>query len=488
LEFPVVEATQSGPALVRFGRRQSKGLLLGFSGLRVGAIAVGLAAFVPAMFTAGLLGVAVTSPIWLSLMASALVPWGGRPLIEVLPTALHYGARHALGQTEFAVRPSEPRPAGTIALPGDAAAMRFHVDESGAVMVHDPHARTLTAIAHITHPAFVLLSPDCQAQRVTGWGRVLAGLASSGSCARIQILETAHPDSGHGITGWWLEHGSQDVEQWAVHEYDELMRTAAPSASSHRTLIALVLDMTKASKAIKDAGRGIGSAAAVLRQHMSALESSLRAADLDLDGWLTDRELASVVQSAYDPLTADRLDGTEIGQALDTAGPVGVAEHWDHLQHDSGYSTVLWISEWPRIEVAPSFLHALIFEPGVRKSFSITASPMSTAQAMRDIRKQKVEYVTDAAQKARIGQIADLSDTQEYNDVLDRERALIAGHSDFRFSGFVTVTAPTKTELDAAVSQLQRAATQCGCEARVLCGQQARAFTVAALPLGRKAS
>jgi hypothetical protein len=198
--------------------------------------------------------------------------------------------------------------------------------------------------------------------------------------------------------------------------------------------------------------------------------------------------LASVVRSAYEPLTADRLDGTEIGQALDTAGPVGVAEHWDHLHHDSGYSTVLWISEWPRIEVAPSFLHALIFEPGIRKSFSITASPMSTAQAMRDIRKQKVEYVTDAAQKARIGQIADLSDTQEYNDVLDRERALIAGHSDFRFSGFVTVTAPTKTELDAAVSQLQRASTQCGCEARVLCGQQARAFTVAALPLGRKAS
>jgi hypothetical protein len=106
---------------------------------------------------------------------------------------------------------------------------------------------------------------------------------------------------------------------------------------------------------------------------------------------------------------------------------------------------------------------------------------------MREIRKEKVEYVTDAAQKAKIGQIADLSDAQEYHDVIDRERALIAGHADLKFSGFIAVTALTKDRLDAAVSQIERAATQCGCETRVLYGQQSQAFTVAALPLGRKA-
>ena len=35
------------------------------------------------------------------------------------------------------------------------------------------------------------------------------------------------------------------------------------------------------------------------------------------------------------------------------------------------------------------------------------------AAAMRDIRKAKVEYVTDAAQKSRIGVITDLADAQE---------------------------------------------------------------------------
>jgi hypothetical protein len=162
-----------------------------------------------------------------------------------------------------------------MALPGDAAALRFHLDSSGAVMVHDPHAQTMTAVAHVTHPAFVLLSPDGQSQRVTGWSRVLAGLAASGTCARVQVLETALPDSGHDINGWWQDHGTHDPEQWAVREYDELMATAAPSASIHRTLIALVLDLKRAAKPIKEAGRGMTGAAAVLRQDMTSLEAAL---------------------------------------------------------------------------------------------------------------------------------------------------------------------------------------------------------------------
>ena len=69
---------------------------------------------------------------------------------------------------------------------------------------------------------------------------------------------------------------------------------------------------------------------------------------------------------------------------------------------------------------------------------------------------------------------------------MERERALIAGHADLRFTGLIALTAGTKEKLDSALSQVQRAATQCGCETRLLCGQQARAFTAAALPLARR--
>jgi hypothetical protein len=484
----VVDTTGKPTNTVRFGRRQSRGLLLGFSGQRISAIAAALVVFVIAISLSGVVGATASAPVWGGLIAAAFVPWGGRTVIETLPTAAHFGVRRLVEQDRYRVKPSKPRPAGTMALPGDAAALRFHVDESGAVMVHDPHEQTLTAVARLTHPAFVLLSPDSQQQRVTAWGRILAGLSASGSCVRLQVLESALPDSGQGITDWWNGHGSTDPDQWAVREYEQLMRTAAPAASTHRTLVALVLDMKRAAKQIREAGRGIAGAAALLRQDMTAFETSVTAADLHHAGWLDDARLARVIRSAYDPVTADTIDGQDVGQQLSTAGPVGVQEHWGHLRHDSGYSTVLWISEWPRIEVGAWFLHSLIFEQGVRKTFSLVVTPLSTAQAMREIRKQKVEYVTDAAQKARIGQLADLADSQEYQDVLDRERALIAGHADLTFNGFVAVTAPDLDRLQAAVSQVERAALRSGCETRVLCGQQAQAFTVAALPLGRKAA
>ena len=54
-------------------------------------------------------------------------------------------ARTVARQHEYRARVSVPRPAGTMALPGDAAALRFYEDpQSAACMVHDPHRQTLS--------------------------------------------------------------------------------------------------------------------------------------------------------------------------------------------------------------------------------------------------------------------------------------------------------------------------------------------------------
>jgi hypothetical protein len=477
----------AAPRTVRFGRLPRRGVLLGLSAPRLICIALAAATITPMLLTLGGGGVAVSAPLWLTLLVLTFAPWHGRPAIETLPTAGHFGWRHVRGQTRHRVRPDAPRPAGTMALPGDAAALRFHIDaDSRAAMVHDPHGATLTAIAGIRHPAYVLLSPDEQNRRVHGWGRTLAALANGGVVARIQVLETSLPDSGAGISGWWHSHGSTDQDQWAVREYDELMRTRAPSASTHRTLISLSIDLNATRGYIRRHGRGIRGAAAALRQEMTALEAGLRGADLHLTEWLDEPALARVLRSAYDPAW-DAADA-ELGCSLSTAGPVAVDEHWGHLRHDSGYSCALWISEWPRVDAPSSFLHAMIFRAGVRKTLSITATPVAAASAMRDIRRSKVEHATDASQKARIGALADLSDAAEWSDVLDREQALLNGHADLRFTGLLAVTATSLDELDAAVAEMERAAIQSGCETRRLVGRQARAFAAAALPLARRVS
>ncbi len=472
---------------VRFGRRSTRGVILGFSAPRVAAVGLAITVAVVGLVVANGPGFLVTAVLWAPIAAAAFVRIGGRPAVEWAATATHYGARAATGQTQYrAVHPLKPRPAGTLALPGDAAPLRFHQDPgSGAVMVHDPHRQTLTAVLAVSHPAFVLLDGDDRSQRVGRWGRVYAALAQSGTCAAVQVLEATVPDPATGQDEWYDRHGTRDGG-WADTEYRALLDQVRLAAGTHRTTISLALDMRSASRAVRAAGRGVVGAAEVLRADMSSVAESLGQAGLKVGGWLTEAELAAVVRSAYDPSTV--LDPRrEPGANLAHAGPLAIGEHWDRLHHDSAWSAVLWISEWPRIDVPADFLHPLIFATGVRRTLSMVARPLSTEAALREIRREKTEAVTDMAQKQRVGQIADLSDSQEYEDLMARERSLVAGHTDVAFSGFVTVTAPSRESLDAACSQVGRAAAQAACEVRPLYGRQAQGFAVAALPLARTA-
>ena len=70
--------------------------------------------------------------------------------------------------------------------------------------------------------------------------------------------------------------------------------------------------------------------------------------------------------------------------------------------------------------------------------------------------------------------------------MLEQEADLTAGHGVLRYTGLITITAPTIGELDGAVAAIEQAAIQASCETRRLLGQQAQAFTAAALPLCRK--
>lgn len=54
---------------------------------------------------------------------------------------------------------------------------------------------------------------------------------------------------------------------------------------------------------------------------------------------------------------------------------------------------------------------------------------MRSDQAARDIRKKKVEHISDQAQRVKIGQIEDVSQTAEYHDVLQQGAALTTGRS-----------------------------------------------------------
>src|SRR5690606_23838273 len=241
---------------------------------------------------------------WLTAAIATWVPAGGHPLIEWLPIVTWWLWRRSAGQLHYRRRIVAPRPEGTLALPGDMARLREYTDPiTGAGMVHDPHAGTLTVVCAIAHPAFILLDPGEQERRVTSWGRVLATVCRSGRIATLQVLERTLPDSGTGLAEWWQRHGTGDGS-WAATTYAELIDRAGPAGERHATTLSLSLDMKNAARQIRTAGGGIRGAAAVLRQEMSTLVAALRSADLTPSGWLSPGEIAVILRSAYDPAIA----------------------------------------------------------------------------------------------------------------------------------------------------------------------------------------
>ncbi len=471
---------------VQFSRLAKRGVILGLSLPQVIVLAIGLVVFVAAIYTGGALVFAWSSPIWVSAAVLAFVPVGGRKLIEWVPVGGRWVWRATGGQLIFRHHVIKPRPAGTLALPGDAAALREWEDpETGAAMIHDPHAQTLTAVVGVTHPAFVLLDPGEQERRVTGWGRVLATACRSGRIARVQISERTLPDSGSGLAEWWTRYGNDD-DTWPAVNYRELIGRAGPASERHATTISLALDMRACARQIRAAGGGMKGTAAVLRQEMATFASALRAADVTPTGWLSPGEVAVILRSAYDPAAARALERHgEIGRSLATAGPVGLNETWERLRTDSAHHAVLWVSEWPRSSVYPDFLRPLLLTSGIQRTFTMIYTPVRADVAARDIRKKKVGLMSDATQRARMGQIEDAERAAEFQDVLQQESDLTAGHGVLRYTGLIAVSARTEDALEESISAIEQAAVQASCETRRLVGQQAQAFAVAALPLCR---
>lgn len=80
-----------------------------------------------------------------------------------------------------------------------------------------------------------------------------------------------------------------------------------------------------------------------------------------------------------------------------------------------------------------------------------------------------------------IRQIEDDTQTAEYNNVLQQEADPTASHGILRDTGLITIAATTIEDLDAHVATLEKAAIQANCEARLLVGQHAQAFTTSSL-------
>jgi len=476
------------PATVKFPHRSRRGILLGLTAPQLTTAGLTGLLLLAVILSRGVVGALELLPLWASVALLVFVRHRGRALADWVPIVTRYATRRMRGQLVWLARPSRrPVREGLLHLPGTAASLRVvTAPDRRYGAVHNPHTGTLTAVAKVSSRAYALLDPGTQNANVNGWGRALAALARTGHVARIQVIERTVPDSGDALRRYWQEHGQPDTPL-AGAVYSELIENAGPAAAPHEAYVAVSLDAKAAKRLINQAGGGLTGSFSVLAQLTSTFDQAARTAGLNPTGWLTAREIAAVVRTAYDPKALTALDRWSSGGRPEAepaaAGPVVVVEKADHIATDSAVHATYWVENWPRIETSAGFLHQLLFTAGIRRTLSLSYEPKALDSALRDVQRKKASVIADAAERARRGQVDSEADAIEYQDIKSRERQLIAGHADVALTGLLTVSADSEEELRSACAAVETAAVGAQLDLRPLTWQQAEAFTAAALPL-----
>jgi uncharacterized protein YjeT (DUF2065 family) len=135
------------------------------------------------------------------------------------------------------------------------------------------------------------------------------------------------------------------------------------------------------------------------------------------------------------------------------------------------------------VEVTPDFLGPLFFSP-LRRSIVLTMEPVSPSRAARQVAQARTADLADGELRRRGGFLVTARHAREQRSVEERDVELADGHAQYRFSGYVTVTAGTLEELQNARAALEQVAGQARLELRLLYGEQDVAFACS-LPIGR---
>jgi hypothetical protein len=362
-------------------------------------------------------------------------PWGGIQIVEVLP------------------------------FPG----------ETPMGLVVDASARSWSAVVPVSGGPYLLLDPSDQAHRLDLWRVTLNALARPGtSVRRIQWIERSYPASPVPL---WdntpVPSARSDRCSEARDSYRQLVSGTGVAGHEHAAWLVLTVAAPAHVKATS-----LSAATETLRRDTRLLMGQLRAADLHTEGPLNANGIARMVAVAHAAEPSERQPAS-----ANVWWPLADEDHWAAYRTDGTWHASYWIAEWPRIEVGPEFMSPLLTTT-CRRTVSLTMAPVPADRAVREARSARTADIADEHLRSRAGFLSSARRDREASGAVRREAELADGHAEYRFTGFVTVTARTRVELDAACAETEQAALASHLEIRRLYGRQRAAFTWT-LPFGR---
>jgi hypothetical protein len=451
-------------ARYRFGPRERGGALAGWRAGQILTVALGLLVGVLVLRAApNVLGVVLAVTILVACGGLATWPVSGRTGDQWMPVVVRWGTRRVRGH-------------GRRRMDALGGLRLLSMGARPMGVVHDQRRGTLTAALALRGQGFALLGPDEQDRRVGGWSSVLATLAREGSpIRRVQWLAASFPDQGHGVRSYLSTHTTADPASTCVASYEALLDDIDADARTHDVVLAVQVRTTKSVEAGGD----------VLRRELGSLARLLADADVMVDGVLTVDDLEARLLRTYEqhPVVAQPrpADSAAAGQA--DPWPMAMQEEWAHVRVDGLLHATFWIAEWPRTDVRSDFLAPMLLA-SVRSTLSVVMEPLGPEKAVRKVEASRTADLADAELRRRGGFMSTARHSRESEVLARREAELADGHASFRYSGFITVSAPSEAELVGACEAVQHAASQARLAIRRLYGDQASAYTCT-LPLGR---
>ena len=330
-------------------------------------------------------------------------------------------------------------------------------------VVHDRRARTLTAALALRGRSFALLAADEQDRRVGAWSSVLASLAREGSPVhRVQWVAATFPDDGRGVRDFLAGAGDPDAASACTASYESLLGDIDSHACAHDVVLAIQVRVTKSIE--------VGCAA--LARELGSLVRQLGDAEVQVDAVLGPRDLAHCMLRSYEAqVGSSGPDWSPRRSVADgDGGALGLGPgRRDGARHLLGGRVAAGRGSERLPGPAPARRDA--------GDFAVVMAPLGSDLALRKVEASRTADLADAELRRRGGFISTARQARESEVLARREAELAEGHASFRYSGYLTVSAPSDDELESAIDAVQHAAGQSRLALRRLYGDQASAYT-----------
>lgn len=488
----------------RFGPLERRGIL---GPVRAGQAAIlatgGLLAILVLDRAPTATGVLLATALFGGMVVLAVAPLGRRTAEEWAPIAVAFAVRWLRGRARF--RSSLPT-LGIVGYEGEAPRRRSLRDPMpdpprplrSVRIVEIPYrdrpvgalsegrGRRMTAVLACRVVAFSLLDADAQERRLARWGLLLAGAASS-PIRRIQWIERTAPAQGDELARWL--HSERDPAiplrgTPMIESYLELIATTTRVTQEHEILVAVQVDAAR----VRD--RGASGVTRALIEQTERVAQGLEAAEVTVLGALGPPQLARALRTAFDPYGRAELAALETadkrrqGPSESGAWPLGAQEAWDHYRSDGALHATYWIGAWPRVDVSPMFMDALLGRSSSVRAVAVTFEPIAPERSTREVEAAITRDRADRELRHRLGQSETARQRQAQDAAMRREAELAAGHGEVRLAGFVTVSGRDHDDLRRACAEVHEHAARARLELHRMYGQQAVAFMFT-LPLCR---